>query len=467
MKSRNFLPHVITFNTEKMQDRELESNLMQDFRNVWHPCTQHKDFESITPLMVERAEGVYLFDEQGKGYIDAISSWWVNLFGHNHPRLNAALKDQLEKMAHVMFAGITHQPAIDLASSLVKLSPENLNKVFFSDNGSTSVEVALKMSLQYWQQTGSETKTRFIYLKGGYHGETLGALSVCGLDIFRNKFEKVLPKNLEVEGPDCFRCPYGLNRDSCSAECFDPMEEALAEKDIAGVIIEPLVQGAAGMKIYPPVYLKKLQSACDSHSVHLIFDEIAVAFGRTGSLFVSGALGLQPTFLCLSKGITSGYLPLAATLTTNEIYSAFYDDYSSWKLFIHSHSYSANPLACSVANETLTMLSEDGFLATLEPKINLMKQMGQQIFEESKWCGEFRQQGMIAALELVQDKKGKKSFSLENRMGYKVFLEALKRGVFLRPLGDVIYFIPPLVINEDEIKKMMDTARECIAVVLD
>ncbi|MBT5471953.1 MAG: adenosylmethionine--8-amino-7-oxononanoate transaminase [Nitrospina sp.] len=450
-----------------MQDRETESNLMRDFQNVWHPCTQHKEFESIKPLLVERAEGVCLFDKQGKGYIDAISSWWVNLFGHNHPRLNAALKNQLDKMAHVMFAGITHQPAIDLASSLVKLSPENLSKVFFSDNGSTSVEVALKMSLQYWQQTGSENKTRFIYLKSGYHGETLGALSVCGLDIFRNKFEKVLPKNLEVEGPDCFRCLYGLNRDSCNAECFDPMEKALAGKDIAGVIIEPLVQGAAGMKIYPPVYLKKLQSACDSHSVHLIFDEIAVAFGRTGSLFVSGELDLQPTFLCLSKGITSGYLPLAATLTTDEIYSAFYDDYSSWKLFIHSHSYSANPLACSVANETLAMLSEDNFMATLTPKISLMKQMGQQIFEGSKWCGEFRQQGMIAALELVEHKDDKKPFPLENRMGYKIYLEALKRGVFLRPLGDVIYFIPPLVINEDEIKKMMDTAQECIAVVLD
>ena len=243
-----------------MQDKETELDLARDFENIWHPCTQHKDFETIKPLMVERAEGVYLFDRHGKRYFDAISSWWVNLLGHNHPRLNAALNNQLKKMAHVMFAGITHQPAIELASSLIKASAENLSKVFFSDNGSTSVEVALKMSLQYWQQTGKENKTRFIYLKGGYHGETLGALSVCGLDIFRNKFEKVLLDNIEVEGPDCFRCPYGLNRDSCSAECVEPMEKALDQKNIAGVIVEPLVQGAAGMKIYPPVYLKKLQS---------------------------------------------------------------------------------------------------------------------------------------------------------------------------------------------------------------
>ena len=450
-----------------MQDRETESDLARDFQNIWHPCTQHKDFETIKPLMVDRAEGIYLFDRQGKRYLDAISSWWVNLLGHNHPRLNAALNSQLEKMAHVMFAGITHQPAIDLASSLIKASPENLSKVFFSDNGSTSVEVALKMSLQYWQQTGKENKTRFIYLKGGYHGETLGALSVCGLDIFRNKFEKVLLDNLEVEGPDCFRCPYGLNRDSCSAECFEPMEKALDKKNIAGVIVEPLVQGAAGMKIYPPVYLKKLQSACDSHSVHLIFDEIAVAFGRTGSLFVSGQHDIRPTFLCLSKAITSGYLPLAVTLTTEEIYSAFYDDYNNWKMFIHSHSYSANPLACSVANETLAILCQSDFMAMLTPKVKLMKELGQQIAEDSKWCGEFRQQGMIAALELVENNDSKQPFPIENRVGYKVYLEALKRGVLLRPLGDVIYFIPPLVINEDEITTMMNTAQECMAVVLD
>ena len=450
-----------------MQDRETESDLARDFQNIWHPCTQHKDFETIKPLMVERADGVYLFDRQGKSYLDAISSWWVNLLGHNHPRLNAALNSQLEKMAHVMFAGITHQPAIDLASSLIKASAENLSKVFFSDNGSTSVEVALKMSLQYWQQTGNENKTRFIYLKGGYHGETLGALSVCGLDIFRDKFEKVLLDNLEVEGPDCFRCPYGLNRDTCSAECFEPMEKALDQKNIAGVIVEPLVQGAAGMKIYPPVYLKKLQSACDLHSVHLIFDEIAVAFGRTGSLFVSGQHDIRPTFLCLSKGITSGYLPLAVTLTTEEIYSAFYDDYNNWKMFIHSHSYSANPLACSVANETLAIVCQNDFMAMLIPKIRLMKELGQQIAKDSKWCGEFRQQGMIAALELVENNDSKQPFPMENRVGYKIYLEALKRGVFLRPLGDVIYFIPPLVISEDEITTMMNTARECMAVVLD
>ena len=440
---------------------ENKSDLDLDFHRVWHPCTQHKDFETTPPILVERAEGIYLYDRQGNRYMDVIASWWVNLFGHNHPRLNAALARQLEKMAHVMFAGITHQPAIDLADSLVALSPPELEKVFFSDNGSTAVEVALKMSLQYWQEKGKTQKVRFAYLNGGYHGETLGALSVCGLEIFRGKFEKVLANHLPVEGPDCFRCPYGLQRESCNAECFEPMEKALSENSdtIAGVIVEPLVQGAAGMMMYPPVYLKKLQATCESLGIHMIFDEIAVAFGRTGSLFVCGEHDLRPTFLCLSKGITSGYLPLSATLTTVEIYSAFYGEHR--KLFIHSHSYSANPLACAVANETLSMLTENNFLQSLKPKIAAMKECGKQ-FDSVE--GEFRQTGMIAALELTQKKKER--FATEKRVGYQIFLEGLKRGVFMRPLGDVVYFIPPLVITEDEIEVMMSTARDCIDTVL-
>ena len=438
-----------------------KSDLVRDLYRVWHPCSQHKDYETTPPLLVERAEGIYLFDRQGNRYMDVIASWWVNLFGHNHPRLNSALTQQLEKMAHVMFAGITHQPAIDLADSLVRLSPAGLDKVFFSDNGSTAVEVALKMSLQYWQEKGETQKLRFAYLKGGYHGETLGALSVCGLDIFRKKFENVLADHLPVQGPDCFRCPYGLQRETCNAECFEPMEKALGDNSdtLAGVIVEPLVQGAAGMMMYPPVYLTKLQSACESLGIHMIFDEIAVAFGRTGSLFVCGEHDFRPTFLCLSKGITSGYLPLAATLTTDEIYSAFYGERQ--KMFIHSHSYSANPLACAVANETLCLLTENHFLNTLKPKIAAIKECGKQF---DGFNGEFRQTGMIAAFELV--KNNGEHFPSEKRVGYQIFLEGLKRGLFMRPLGDVVYFIPPLVITEEEIEVMLSTARDCINAVL-
>ena len=442
---------------------ETNPDLVRDFDHIWHPCTQHKDHKTTPPILVEKAQGIYLYDREGNRYMDVIASWWVNLFGHNHPRLNMAITRQLEKMSHVMFAGITHQPAIDLADTLVSLTPTGLDKVFFSDNGSTAVEVALKMSLQYWQQQGQPQKTRFAYLKGGYHGETLGALSVCGLEIFRTKFEKVLADQLPVDGPDCFRCPYGLQRQSCNAECFEPMEKALSENSsiISGVIIEPLVQGAAGMMMYPPVYLKKLQSTCESLGIHIIFDEIAVAFGRTGSLFVCKEHDLKPTFLCLSKGITSGYLPLSATLTSDEIYSAFYGEHRDWNLFIHSHSYSANPLACAVANESLSMLTESNFIESLKPKIAAIKECGRQF---DGMTGEFRQTGMIAALELVDNNKEKYSF--EKRIGYQVYLEGLKRGLFIRPLGDVVYFIPPLVIAEEEIEVMLNTAHECINAVL-
>ncbi len=449
-------------------NQKSDSDLTRDFHSVWHPCTQMKDHETVPPLLIERGEGVYLFDSDGRKYLDVISSWWVNLFGHNHPRLNLALKAQLDKVAHVMFAGITHKPAIDLADRLVELSPDNLQKVFFSDNGSTAVEVAVKMSLQYWRQTGHAGKRKFAYLKGGYHGETLGALSLCGIDMFRENFEEVLMENIAVEGPDCYRCPYGMKPDTCEAECFDPMQKTLEDhrESLAGVIIEPLVQGAAGMKMYPPVYLKKLQSACKDYNVHTIYDEIAVGFGRTGSLFVCGEYELNPTFLCLSKGITSGYLPLAVTLTEDEIYSAFYDDFATMKFFIHSHSYSANPLACAVANESLAMLTENGFLESLQSKIEALGKYGKRL-RELKWVGDFRQTGMIAAVELVKDRETKTAFPSEDRVGYRIYQEGLQRGVLMRPLGNVIYFIPPLVISIEEIKTMIDTAHDCIRAVLD
>ena len=448
-------------------DNSENYDLKRDLKNIWHPCTQMKEHESKPPLLIEKGDGIYLIDRNGKRYIDVISSWWVNLFGHNHPHLNKAIKNQLDQMAHVMFAGITHAPAINLAETLVELTPPNLTKVFFSDNGSTSVEIALKMSLQYWQQSGEKQRTKFIYLSGGYHGETLGALSVCGINLFREKFNGVLMQNLEVKGPDCYRCPYDLKPESCQAECFEHLEKALNENrgTVAGVIVEPLVQGAAGMKIYSPVYLEKLQEACEDSQTHTIYDEVAVGFGRTGNLFVCDSHGLKPTFLCLSKGITSGYLPLAATLTSDLIYQTFYGEHASMKLFVHSHSYSANPLACACANETLSLLTKNNFLENLKPKIKFLGETG-SLFNEFKWCGEFRQKGMIAAIELVRDKLSKDTFHLKDRVGYKIYLEGLKRGILMRPLGDVIYFIPPLIITNEEIKIMMDAALESIESVL-
>jgi len=450
-----------------LMNHKQDEDLVRDFHHIWHPCTQMKDHAEVPPLLIDRAEGIYLYDREGRRYMDVISSWWVNLFGHNHPRINQAIKDQLDKMAHVMFAGVTHQPAIDLAEKLVNTSSPQLTKVFFSDNGSTSVEVALKMSLQYWLQTGKPQKTQFIYLKGGYHGETLGALSVCGMNLFREKFERVLPQNLEVQGPDCLACPFGLKRESCNAECFEPMAQAIENnrESAAGVILEPLVQGAAGMKMYPPVYLQKLEDACKVSGVHVIYDEVAVGFGRTGSLFVSEHHSLNPDFLCLSKGITSGYLPLAATLTTDEIYQAFYDEYETFKLFIHSHSYSANPLACAAANVTLDLLTETGFMDSLKAKIESLREQGERL-RDLPWCGEFRQTGMIAAVELVQNRETLEPFPIAQRVGHQIFLEGLKREVVLRPLGNVVYFIPPLVIEPDQIATMLNAAHESIITVL-
>ncbi|NIQ03100.1 MAG: adenosylmethionine--8-amino-7-oxononanoate transaminase [Nitrospinaceae bacterium] len=447
---------------------KIDEDLVRDFHHVWHPCTQMKDHESVPPLLIDRADGIYLYDREGRRYMDVISSWWVNLFGHNHPRINQAIRDQLDRMAHVMFAGVTHQPAIDLAEKLVRLSSPELTRVFFSDNGSTSVEVALKMSLQYWLQVGKPQKTQFIYLTGGYHGETLGALSVCGMNLFREQFDPVLAKHIEVPGPDCMRCPYGLKRDTCQAECFEPLEKALEQNRgaVAGMILEPLVQGAAGMKMYPPVYLQKLEDACRTSQVHVIYDEVAVGFGRTGSLFVSEHHGLNPDFVCLSKGITSGYLPLAATLTTEEIYQAFYDEYETFKWFIHSHSYSANPLACAAANTSLSLLTEEGFIENLVPKIQAIGEQGASL-RDMPWCGEFRQTGMIAAVELVQDRETLQPFPAEQRIGYQIFLEGLKHEVYLRPLGNVVYFIPPLIIEPEQIKVMMTTAHQCIHTVLE
>ncbi len=445
-----------------------DPDLLQDWKHIWHPCTPLNDPENLPLLLIDRAEGIYLYEKNGDRYLDVISSWWVNLLGHNQPRLNAALSRQMEKMAHVMFAGITHDPAIRLAEQLVKSTPDNLTRVFFSDNGSTSVEIALKMSLQYWKQSGSEKKNRFAYLKDGYHGETLGALSVCGSGLFREKFDDVLMENIEVQGPDCLRCPFGLKRESCEAECFEPMQQSLdsCSESLAGVIVEPLVQGAAGMKMYPPVYLKKLEDACKASNVHVVYDEVAVGFYRTGSMFVCQGHELHPTFLCLSKGITSGYLPLAATLTEDSIYEAFQGEFADFNWFVHSHSYSANPLACAVANETLTILQEPGFSENLQEKIGAMRDAA-SLLKELPWCGEYRQTGMIGALELVQDQKNLTPFPIDRRLGFEIFREGLKRGLFLRPLGNVVYFIPPYAIEKDEIKMMIRAAAESVRAVLD
>jgi len=443
-----------------------EEILRLDREHVWHPCTQQKDHEERPPIPIARAEGVYLYDVDGNRYIDGVSSWWVNIFGHNHPRLNRALNEQASRVAHHIFAGFTHEPAVELARRLCRLTPGDLNKVFFADNGSSAVEVALKMSFQYWQQTGRPRKTRFVSISDAYHGETIGALSVSGCELYREIYRPILLEGFQVQGPDCFRCPYGLHRDSCRAECFETMEELVAREheSIAGIIIEPLIQGAAGMRIYPPAYLRKLRALCDTFDVHYIADEIAVGFGRTGAMFANEHAGVAPDLMCLSKGITGGYLPLAVTLATDEIYQAFYDDYATMKAFLHSHSYTGNPLACAVAVEVLKIFEEEKILDTLDEKMSLLDEYAGR-FESLPHVGEFRRCGMVAAVEMVQDKKTSEPYPWQERRGLEVFKGALKKGALLRPLGNVVYFMPPLTIEKEDLRRLLDIAMEEIVAV--
>ena len=443
-----------------------EDILRLDSDHVWHPCTQQKDHETQPPIPIVRGEGVYLVDVDGNRYIDGVSSWWVNLLGHNNSRLNNALQEQAGCIAHHIFAGFTHEPAVELATRLCALAPGKLNKVFFADNGSSAVEVALKMSFQYWQQVGIPQKTRFLSVSEAYHGETLGALSVGGCDLYREVYQPLLLQGYQVQGPDCYRCPYGLHRDTCDAECFEHMERLVAREheQIAAVIIEPLIQGAAGMRIYPPIYLRKLRALCDDFALHYIADEIAVGFGRTGKMFANEHAGTAPDLMCLSKGITGGYLPLSVTLATDEIYRAFYDDYASMKAFLHSHSYTGNPLACAVAVEVLNIFEQERILEGLAPKMAFLEgQAGR--FEALPHVGEFRRCGMVAAVEMVQEKGGKTPFPWQERRGLEVYRQALKKGALLRPLGNVIYFMPPLTIGEGELERLVDIAWETIAEV--
>jgi adenosylmethionine---8-amino-7-oxononanoate aminotransferase len=437
--------------------------LRLDRQHVWHPCTQQKDHETLPPIPIARGEGSFLIDVDGRRYIDGVSSWWVNLFGHNHPRLNRALFEQAGRIAHHIFAGFTHAPAVELSSRLCAMAPRGLNKVFFSDNGSAAVEVALKMSFQYWQQSGRPDKIRFVSLTDAYHGETLGALSVGGCDLYRDVYRPILLDGFRVQGPDCFRCPYGQRREDCGAQCFDAMERLVAEKhgEIAGVIVEPLIQGAAGMRIYPPIYLRRLRQLCDRYGVHYIADEIAVGFGRTGKLFANDHAGVSPDLMCLSKGITGGYLPLAVTLATDDIYEAFYDDYASMKAFLHSHSYTGNPLACALAVEVLNIFEEEKIIDSLKDPMALFDTWAPR-FEQLPHVGEFRRCGMVAAVELVQEKEGKIPFPWQERRGFGVYKSSLRKGALLRPLGNVIYFIPPLNTPLSTLEDLLEIALNAV-----
>jgi adenosylmethionine-8-amino-7-oxononanoate aminotransferase len=420
------------------------------------------DHEDYPPIAIKRGSGVWLEDYDGRRYLDAISSWWVNLFGHANPRINAAITDQLGKLEHVILAGFTHEPIVTLSERLVALAPPGLARCFYASDGSSAVEIALKMSFQFWRNRG-ETRTRFISLSNSYHGETLGALSVGDVALYKKTYEPLLLQAITVASPDCYLREPGESCADYSTRLFAMMDAALAKHahETCAVIIEPLVQCAGGMRMYDPVYLKLLRDACTRYNVHLIADEIAVGFGRTGTLFACEQAGITPDFLLLGKGLTGGYLPLSVCLTTDTVYQAFYAEYSAQKAFLHSHSYTGNPLACAAANATLDIFRDDD---VLNRNRELAARMAHATahFSEHPHVAEVRQRGMILAIEMVRDKKTRAPYAWQERRGLAVYRYGLENEALLRPLGDVVYFVPPYIITEAEIDQLARTAWEGI-----
>lgn len=417
--------------------------LTRSMQSVWHPCTQMRQHENFPLIPIIRGDGVWLYDADGKRYLDGVSSWWVNLFGHNNPRIKDAIKQQLDTLEHVMLAGFTHKPVIELSEKLAKLT--GLGHAFYASDGASAVEIALKMSFHYWRNTDQLQKTKFISLQNSYHGETLGALAVTDVAIFKDTYAPLLMQSAQMSSPDWRLAEAGEGADAFAMRCANALEKYVSKHshELAAFIVEPLVQCAAGMGMYHPVYLRRAREICTKYSVHLIADEIAVGFGRTGTMFACEQAEIQADFVCLSKGITGGYLPLSVVLTKDEIYQAFYDD-SIAKGFLHSHSYTGNPLACSAALATLAIFEADNTLqnnqakaATISAKMQVLTDLPIQ---------HMRHQGMIFAFDVIT----------ENSQFSKQFYQAaIKHSVLLRPIGSTVYFMPPYTISTSEIDFML------------
>src|SRR3989338_820369 len=441
-----------------------------DKKHLWHPFTQMREWERETPLIIERSEGIYLIDIYGRKYLDGVSSLWVNVHGHKKKEIDNAIKAQLDKISHSTLLGLGNVPSIELAEELIKIVPKGLTKVFYSDNGSTAVEIALKMAYQYWeQQSGVSSqesevkKIKFISFTGAYHGDTFGSMSVGEIDVFVEKHKPLLFATYKADYPYCYRCPTDKKYPSCKIACIKSFEDILKKhhREIAACIIEPIVQGAAGMIVAPHRFLKKVRGLCTRYNILLIADDVATGFGRTGKLFACEHENVMPDFLCLAKGITGGYLPLAATLTTEKIYKAFLGKYKELKTFFHGHTYTGNPLGCAAALANLNIFKKEKTIQKIQPKIKLLSELLAG-FKELPYVGDVRQKGLIAGIELVKDKLTKESYPMNERIGHKVCMEARKYGLMIRPLGNVIVIMPPLSITVEELKKMLDIVHQCI-----
>ncbi len=420
--------------------------LARSLSSVWHPCTQMKRHETLPLVPIARGEGAWLYDFDGRRYLDTVSSWWVNLFGHCNPRINAALTDQLGKLEHVMLAGFTHEPVVSLSERLRELAPAGLGHCFYGSDGASATEIALKMSAHYWRNNGKPQKTQFLSLQNSYHGETLGALSVTDMALFRDAYGALIRQNATVPSPDWRAAKKGEGAESCALRCATTLEAHLREHhdDIAAFIVEPLIQGAAGMAMYHPAYLRRARELCSHYDVHLIADEIAVGMGRTGTLFACEQADITPDFLLLSKGITGGYLPLSIVMTTDKVYRAFYADETA-RGFLHSHSYTGNPLACRAALATLDIFTQDDVLSANRDKAAFFNRIAQPLQDHPK-VRDFRNTGMVWAFEVDTPHAD---------FAQRCFSLGLQHELLLRPMGDTVYFMPPYVITEEELEMLV------------
>ncbi len=439
-----------------------------DIKYLWHPFTQMKEYARQKPLIIEKAQGSFLWDVEGNKYIDGVSSLWVTTHGHRRKEIDAAIARQMEKVSHTTLLGLSHPGAIELAKKLVEITPEGLNKVFYSESGSTAVEIALKIAFQYWFQTpgAGKEKNKFIYLANSYHGDTIGSVSVGGIDLFHKLYNPLLFEALKTEAVYCYRCSLGKSYPSCGMECLAKLEELMKKESekTAALIIEPLVQGAAGILVAPPGYLKGVRELCTKYNILMIADEVAVGFGKTGRMFACEHENVQPDIMTLGKGITGGYLPLSATLTTDKIFNAFLGEPDELKTFFHGHTYTGNPLACAAALANLQIFENDGTLKKLQEKILFLKD-GLKRFYEFNHVGDIRQSGFMAGIELVSDKKTKEPYSPSDKTGNRVIMEARKRGLIIRPLGDVIVLMPHLSISIKELKDLISITYDSIKAV--
>jgi len=421
---------------------------------VWHPCTQMKSHETVPLVPIRRGEGAWLEDFDGRRYLDAISSWWVNLFGHCNPRINAALQDQLGRIEHLMLAGFTHEPAVALSERLSALTDGSLGHCFYASDGASATEIALKMSFHFWRNSGRPRKEAFVAIENGYHGETLGALSVTDVALFRDAYAPLLRPAHTLPSPDWRRAHAGESAEACALRAAAAAEAHLERHHarIAALIVEPLVQCAAGMSMHHPAYLRRLRELCDRFEVHLIADEIAVGFGRTGTFFAYEQAGIRPDFLCLSKGISGGYLPLSAVLTTDAVYAAFYSD-DTVRGFLHSHSYTGNALACRAALATLDIFEEDEVLAANRARAGMLTEACAALRDHPR-VRNFRQCGMIWAFDVTDAPPG---------FSRRYAQEAMTQGVLLRPIGSTVYFMPPYILDQAQIALLAQGAQAALA----